>query len=43
MVLELAGDAVRGFVGSSDGASTFLGKAQAVAVGFDDGDLVHVK
>jgi hypothetical protein len=42
-VLRLAGDAVREFIASPDGASSFLGKAQAVTVGFDDGDLVRVK
>jgi hypothetical protein len=42
-VLVLAGDAARGFIASPEGVSTFLGKARAVTVGFDDGDLVRVK
>ncbi len=42
-VLDLVAGAVRGFLGSTDGAGSFLAKAQAVTVGFDDGDLVRVK
>jgi hypothetical protein len=42
-VQELASDAVRRFLCSPDGEQSFLADAQAVTVGFDDGDLVRVK
>jgi hypothetical protein len=42
-VQDLVADAIRRFLASRDGAASFLAKAQAVTVGFDDGDLVRVK
>ena len=36
-------DSVRAFLGSPAGADSFLAKARAVTVGFDDGELVVVK
>ena len=36
-------EAVRGFLGSEAGRESFLGRAAAVTVGFDDGDLERVK
>lgn len=43
LVLERVVEAVRAFLSSGDGRETFLAKARAVTVGFDDGDLVRVK
>jgi hypothetical protein len=42
-VLERAANAIRVFLASSDGAASFLSRAQAVTVGFDDGDLVRIR
>ena len=42
-VLELIADAARRFLASTEGSASFLAKARAVTVGFDDGDLVRVK
>jgi hypothetical protein len=42
-VLELVVDAVRRFLASTEGAASFLARARAVTVGFDDGDLVRVR
>jgi hypothetical protein len=36
-------ESVRSFLGSPAGGASFLARAQAVTVGFDDGDLVPVK
>jgi hypothetical protein len=36
-------DSVRAFLDSPAGAASFLAKARAVTVGFDDGDLVSVR
>ncbi|MGE5048813.1 MAG: hypothetical protein ACM3PC_09610 [Deltaproteobacteria bacterium] len=36
-------ESVRSFLGSPVGGASFLARAQAVTVGFDDGDLVPVK
>ena len=36
-------DSVRRFLDSPPGAASFLAKARAVTVGFDDGDLIPVK
>jgi hypothetical protein len=36
-------ESVHAFLDSPHGAASFLGKARAVTVGFDDGDLVCVK
>lgn len=36
-------EAVREFLSSETGQSSFLGRAVAVTVGFDEGDLVRVK
>jgi hypothetical protein len=36
-------EAVRAFLGSEPGRESFLGRAQAVTVGFDDGELERVK
>ena len=36
-------ESVRTFLDSPHGAASFLAKARAVTVGFDDGDLVSVK
>lgn len=41
-VLGLAREALRAFIQSPEGRSSFLGKAEAVTVGFDDGNLVRV-
>ncbi len=42
-VQESVVDSVRSFLDSAPGAGSFLAKAHAVTVGFDDGDLVTVK
>lgn len=36
-------ESVRSFLGSPAGGASFFARAQAVTVGFDDGDLVPVK
>jgi hypothetical protein len=36
-------ESVRSFLGSPAGGASFFARAQAVTVGFDDGDLVAVK
>ena len=36
-------ESVRSFLGSPAGGASFLAQAEAVTVGFDDGDLVPVK
>jgi hypothetical protein len=42
-VLSGTVDALRAFLSSPVGASSFLAHAEAVTTGFDDGDLVRVK
>jgi hypothetical protein len=42
-VLKEAAAAVRRFLETPAGRKSFLGKAEAVAVGFDDGDLIRVR
>ena len=42
-VKESVIDSVREFLDSRPGADSFLAKARAVTVGFDDGDLVSVR
>jgi hypothetical protein len=42
-VREMVVEAVRGYLASKDAAGSFMAKAKAVTVGFDDGDLVRVR
>ncbi len=41
-VRDRAIDELRNFLASSEGQASFLARAEAVTVGFDDGDLVRV-
>lgn len=43
LVLTKTVAAVKGFLSTSTSKASFIGRAQAIAVGFDDGDLVRVK
>ncbi|MEW4571522.1 hypothetical protein AB1L88_26925 [Tautonia sp. JC769] len=43
LVQEAVAAAVRDFVRSPEGDCSFLASAEAVTVGFDDGDLVRVR
>jgi hypothetical protein len=42
-VLDRVVEAARAFLASDDGARSFFARGRAGTVGFDDGDLVHVK
>jgi hypothetical protein len=41
-ILEAVTDATKGFLATPLGKTSFLARAEAVTVGFDDGDLVRV-
>jgi len=43
VVLDLLAEAVKEFIDSIPGRSSFIGSARAVTVGFDSGELVRVK